>query len=152
MSVHIRSACESDLPHIAALVGSLSGFYLDDPDALMPEWLADSITIQAFQRRLACTDYVAFVCEVDNDIAGYICLKDQTHVYHLFVAERFQGQGVARALWNRALTLTGGEVITVRSSLHAVPVYTSFGFITSGNAGRIAGIAFQPMIFTRKPE
>lgn len=150
--MHIRSVCDSDLPHIAALVRSLSGFYLDDPDALLPEWLAETLTLMAFQRRFISRDYAALVCVVNDAIAGYICLKDQTHVYHLFVAERFQKQGIARALWKQALNLIQSDVITVRSSIYAVPVYTSLGFKKSETVGRKDGLAFQPMRFTRKPD
>ena len=75
-----------------------------------------------------------------------------THLFHLFVAAAHQRIGIARALWEQArqLSLRAGPIaeFTVNSSLNAVPVYRSFGFVPAGAVTQVHGIAFLPMRLT----
>ena len=72
-------------------------------------------------------------------------MKRSSHLFHLFVSEKYQGKGLARELWGFASNVCVSNIYTLRSSLYAVPVYRKFGFIESGVAGEIDGIGFQPM-------
>jgi predicted GNAT family N-acyltransferase len=67
----------------------------------------------------------------------------------LFVVRAHQRQGLGRLLWQQALrelcTPNSEKVFTVNSSLPAVPVYRSFGFVPAGSPQSVDGISFLPM-------
>lgn len=146
--MNIREATQSDIPQISALVKSLAHYYLDGAKAQLPVWLADTLTDDAFLSRVSSEEYVNFLCEIDSEVVGYIAVKAPNHLYHLFVAEPFQGQGISRILWEHVLSHKQYDSFSLRSSLYAVPVYKRFGFIESGEVGTKDGVSFQPMVLT----
>lgn len=141
----IRIAVESDVHQIADLVASLSHFYLDEPGKELPVWFRESITEVAFAARVPSLEYLNFVYEEVGVLLGYISIKGGSHLYHLFVAEVFQGRGISRLLWLQAKERSQSKSFSLRSSLYAVPVYKRFGFVESGSVGTKDGISFQPM-------
>lgn len=143
----IRAASNTDVPKISSLVTSLAHYYLEGSDGTLPSWLEDTLTHEAFLARIADTDYLNLVFEVSGLIVGYISLKEPGHLYHFFVAEEFQGQGISRSLWEHVRKQSQCSRFSVRSSVYAVPVYTRFGFLESGPAGSKDGVSFQPMEF-----
>ena len=145
----ITKAQNTDATAVAELVGALSHFYLQDKYAELPNWFASSITAEAFIARFINSSFNNYLYVIDGEVAGYLSIKDQHHIYHLFVAQDFQGQGIARALWEHALAQTQQTEFTVRSSLYAVPVYKRFGFRISESASSKDGLAYQPMTFVR---
>jgi len=145
----IRQATTNDAEHIRSLVASLSHFYLEDKEALLPEWLAATLTIDEFVKRINSEEYSCFIYENNGNIVGYIAIKGANHVYHLFVADGYQGKGIARALWQHAMHSCVSDHYTVRSSLFAVPVYIKFGFKESGPIAEKDGMWFQPMEYHR---
>jgi len=60
-----------------------------------------------------------------------------------------QREGIARRLWDQALkdlcAPNAEGVLTVNSSLAAVPVYQAFGFVPAGPIQSAHGISFLPM-------
>jgi GNAT superfamily N-acetyltransferase len=82
-------------------------------------------------------------------LAGAIAVRDNRHVYHLFVAESFQKRGLARQLWTiaRDASLAAGNPgeFTVNSSRFAVSVYRRFGFAESGPPDERNGVVSVPM-------
>ena len=42
------------------------------------------------------------VAEDAGRLVGVVAVRDNKHLYHLFVAEPHQGQGLARELWSVA--------------------------------------------------
>ena len=89
------------------------------------------------------------VAESGSSLAGFIAIRDKTHLFHLFVEKNHQRQGLARKLWKLALSgeysIPSAGAFTVNSSLSAVPVYTAFGFVPVGEVKRVHGISFLPM-------
>lgn len=85
---------------------------------------------------------------VDGALAGFIGMRERSHVYHLFVDKRWQRRGIARRLWEcaRAAALAPGHqgVFTVNSSNHAVPLYESLGFVRSAPM-QVARVRYNPM-------
>ncbi|MBN0989797.1 GNAT family N-acetyltransferase [Amphritea pacifica] len=141
----IRVVNEGDLPQIVSLVASLSHFYLDEPGKELPVWFRESITEAAFAGRVSSPEYLNLVYEEGGVLMGYISVKGGSHLYHLFVAQAFQGRGISRLLWLKAKEFSQSKRFSLRSSIYAVPVYKRFGFAESGPVGTKDGISFQPM-------
>lgn len=148
----IRDATPDDAPAIAALIASYADDLVIDPAQAAP-YLA-SVSEAAERGYLASPRYRYLVAEAGGGagagaLAGFIAMRDATHLFHLFVARDRQRRGLARALWSRVLEGAPADSAargwTVNSSLAAVPVYRSFGFVETGPVTRVHGIAFVPM-------
>lgn len=89
------------------------------------------------------------VAEVDGELVGFVGVRDNKHLYHLFVAKPMQRQGIGRALWEyaqRECVANGhGGPFTVNASDNAVPVYERWGFQRTGPAQNANGILYNPM-------
>lgn len=85
----------------------------------------------------------------DGVVHGVIGMRDDSHVYHLFVAESLQRQGLATRLWQvaRQACVAAGNTgaYTVNSSRQAIPFYCSLGFVETGPAECRGGIVATPM-------
>jgi len=86
---------------------------------------------------------------VEAELAGVVAIRGGKHLYHLFVAAKFQRSGIASCLWQhaktRALESGNTEGFTVNSTLFAVPFYQRFGFQIQGARVEDKGIVFIPM-------
>lgn len=147
--MNIRNANRDDMDNIRQLVLALSHFYLQDKDAELPAWFSASLSREEFSHRIESSDFENYLCENEMGVVGYIAIKNSSHLYHLFVAEDYQRRGVARALWQHARKNLEA-VVTVRSSVFALPVYKKLGFVESGSLAEKDGILFQPMVFQFK--
>lgn len=141
----IRVATSGDAKAIQSLVMSLSHFYLEDKEAPLPEWFLKTLSLDVVADRLTSSEYQTLVYTEEGIVCGYISIKNESHLYHLFVSEAYQGKGIARQLWN-AITL-GSDVntYTVRSSLYAVPVYERLGFQRTDEVTSKEGICYLAM-------
>ncbi len=85
-------------------------------------------------------------------MAGVVALRNNRHLYHLFVAPEFQGRGLGRQLWSHAREFALGTgnpgEFTVNASRNAVVVYERFGFAPVGPEVQQHGVAFVPMRLT----
>ena len=93
--------------------------------------------------------HLAFVNDV---LVGTAAIRDDSHVFQLFVGTRYQGQGIARKLWHRlmrdSIRRAGTRYFTLNAAIGAVPVYLSLGFEPNAAAKRPAGaIVSVPMIY-----
>jgi GNAT superfamily N-acetyltransferase len=143
--MNIRVANKHDVPDICNLVKSLSHFYLESGESELPNWFSETLTKDSFLKRVLNDEYHNFVYEIEGKVEGYLSLKGNSHLYHLFVSETHQGKGISRSLWTHAINECASELYTLRSSLFAVPIYKKFGFKVVGEAGEKDGIGFQPM-------
>ena len=141
----IRVAVVEDVSKICDLVMSLSHFYLENKEAELPNWFSETLTKNSFLNRVESLEYHNFVYEADGEMAGYLAFKGNSHLYHLFVSEKYQGKGISRDLWNYATKECVADCYSLRSSLYAIPIYQKFGFKVIGEAGEKDGIGFQPM-------
>lgn len=146
--MNIRTANETDIPMISTLVKSLAHFYLDDKTVSLPLWLVNTLTNESFSVRIKNVDYLNYILEDSTGIVGYIAVEKTGHLYHLFVVESSQGKGYSRLLWEHAKELCNTRSFSLRSSLHAVPIYEKFGFKKSAAIGTKDGISFQPMEYS----
>lgn len=148
--MNIRMANRGDISNITKLVESLSHFYLEAENDELPAWLLDTLTNDAFLKRIQSDDNYTCVYELKNEIVGYLSFKGNSHLYHLFVAKDHQGKGISRVLWEYAVKICVSDVYTLRSSLFAVPIYERFGFTSIGEPDMKDGISFQAMEFKQK--
>lgn len=92
--------------------------------------------------------HVAF----DGDqLAGFIAIRNNDHLYHLFVDSRWHRQGLARRLWEvargAAIARGGAGSFTVNASSYAVPAYEVLGFKRTGPLQLVKGLKSNPMRF-----
>jgi GNAT superfamily N-acetyltransferase len=149
-AMHLRLATLHDVPRISALIRSLSAPFFLSPSGQGAELFLQSISESAIQDYVSAADFCYQVAEFDTELAGVVAMRDNSHLYHLFVAAAFQDQGIARHLWEsakaRAVRAGNPGRFTVNASLGAVAVYERFGFVATGPAVAKHGISFQPML------
>ncbi len=147
--MELRAGLPSDAEVVAELIGSFQSELTDEPSGAGAEQYLASVSVQAEREYLASPRYRYILAVVGSQLAGFIAVRDGSHVFHLFVHRERQRQGIARRLWQHALRevcVCGPErVLTVNSSLSAVPVYAAFGFSPSSPAQSVHGISFVPM-------
>jgi len=141
----IRAVNNNDIKNIYQLVKSLSHFYLKNKGDALPEWFLSTLTESAFSERIKNSEYSNFAYEENDKVLGYISIKNNQHLYHLFVAENHHKKGIARKLWDHVTQHCQSKIYTLRSSLYAVPIYRKFGFIESNIIQNKDGISFQEM-------
>ncbi len=93
--------------------------------------------------------YKYHVAEMDNRLVGVVAVKNNRHLYHLFVAEQYQRQGIAKKLWQSAMEVCLGKgntgEFTVNSSEYALGVYEQFGFVAQSGPEINSGVVYFPM-------
>ena len=83
-------------------------------------------------------------------LVGVAAMRDDVHLFQLFVGTRWHGRGIARQQWRRTLhdarQRSGSCHFTLNSSAMAVPVYRHLGFMPSGPlTASDTGLIVQPM-------
>lgn len=145
----IRPARETDSPAIAALIDGLVPHILADPCAPAAEAFMASISPAAIAGYIRNPDYRYLLGFIGESLAGVAALRDNSHLYHLFVDARFHRRGIAKALWMRlrdgAMKAGSSGAFTVNSSIDAIAVYSRLGFVATGEVQHKNGLQFQPM-------
>jgi GNAT superfamily N-acetyltransferase len=95
--------------------------------------------------------YAYHVAQAENGgILGVIGVRDNAHLYHLFVADDYRGRGVSRRLWETAkaecVAKGNAGCFTVNSAVNAENVYLSFGFRRKGGIRIREGMVDIPMV------
>ncbi|WP_460709495.1 GNAT family N-acetyltransferase [Lysobacter terrae] len=147
MTVLVRQARETDASAICALLRTVVPLILPDPTAPEAASFLASFEAPAVAERLAAPNYIHLIAESGRDLRGYIALRDGQHLYHLFVRPEFHGQGISRLLWQHLLQVAAPRALTVNSSLLAVPVYRSFGFVPNGEPQLHCCPPYVPMLY-----
>lgn len=148
-TMKIRTAEPSDAEAISSLIVELSAPFYSSPTRSGAEPFLASISAAAEHRYLSSENFSVHVAESDDQLAGLVALRDNTHLFHLFVAKPYQRMHLASRLWaivkSEALAAGNAGEFTVNSSLEAVPVYEKFKFSRVGDIQYVNGICFQPM-------
>lgn len=144
----LRAGTPDDAESIAALIASYADDLVLDRAQAAP-YLA-SVSVEAERGYLASPRYRFVIADAGRrGLAGFIAMRDTTHLFHLFVERSWHGRGLARALWSHVQgeidAAASSRRHTVNSSLMAVPVYRAFGFAETGPVTHAHGIAFVPM-------
>ncbi len=141
----LRRAVPADAAACAALVRSLSPAFFAHPDGRDTALFWDSVSAERQAGYIAA--YAYWVAEVDGVVVGLAALRPPQHVFHLFVAADWQGQGLGRRLLDRLLADTDpAQPVTVNASLLAQAFYARWGFVIQGPAQLQHGVRFQPMV------
>lgn len=147
--MQFRAGSSSDAQAIADLIASFQRELTDDPSGAGAEEYLASVSVQAERDYLASARYGYLLAFEGSQLAGFIAIRDGSHLFHLFVDRTHQSRGLARELWQQALrelcTPNSEGLFTVNSSLSAVPVYKAFGFAPTGSIRSAHGISFLPM-------
>ena len=133
----IRSLKPDDIPAASALLRRAAEEFI-----LHESTPADAAVFLAEQgeegmRGFLAQGYVYHLAEVDGALAGFIAMRERSHVYSLYVDKAFHRRGIARRLWEtaRQAALAAGDgpghpgVFTVNASNHALPFYATLGFV-----------------------
>lgn len=104
-------------------------------------------------RHFIASGFRYHVALVEGALVGFVGMRGDSHLYHLFVAKALHGQGIGRALWDaaQAACRTAGHdgAFTVNASTFAVPVYERWGFRHDGPVKETNGIICHPMRLER---
>jgi len=147
-----REATIADAPAISGLILPLAETYI--AHEFPPEGAANllaSMEPGAIEGYMM-SGFKYHVAEEDGAVVGVVGVRDNSHVYHLFVADEFRGLGIARQLWCVARdgcreAGNAGE-FTVNSSRFAVEMYRKFGFTETGPPETKNGVTSIPMKLT----
>lgn len=147
--MEIRPLEAGDIPAVAALLRELAREYIVHESS--PEGAAtflaenNEMGVRGFLAR----GHVYHVALVEGALAGFVAVRDNSHLFHLFVGKRWHRRGIARRLWEvaraAALARGGDGSFTVNSSNYAVPVYEAFGFVRVGPTQCAKGLFYNPM-------
>lgn len=132
----IRLATTEDAAAMSELVHSLSAKYIAiDFDEMGARRLLASMEAPAIREYLR-SGYRYHIAEEDGILLGVVGVRENKHLYHLFVTEARQRQGLATKLWRvaRAACIAAGNAgeFTVNASRLAVSFYERLGFVQIG--------------------
>jgi GNAT superfamily N-acetyltransferase len=145
----IRPLEDADIPAVARLLKELASEFVvhESPPEGAATFLRenDETGLRGFVER----GHVYHVALVGGELAGFIGVRDTSHLFHLFVAKHWHGQGIARKLWQvaREAALAAGNpgYFTINSSNHALPVYQAWGFVRTAPMQCTKGLYYNPM-------
>lgn len=145
----IRPLEETDIPAVARLFRELAIEFIVHESP--PEGAANFLRENDEEgvRGFVAKGHAYHVAVIGDELAGFIAVRDGSHLFHMFVAKRWQRRGVARRLWDvaREAALAAGNpgVFTVNASNHALPVYVAWGFARTAPTQFVKGLYFTPM-------
>jgi N-acetylglutamate synthase-like GNAT family acetyltransferase len=132
-AMKIRKADISDAETISDLIVPLTKkFVLVSCEKQVHDLLVGSMSITSIEGYLT-EGYSYHVAEAfSGEVAGVVGVRNNSHLYHLFVKEKFEGKGISRQLWEiaKAECIANGNKgeFTVNSAVNAEGVYLKFGF------------------------
>jgi len=112
------------------------------------ENLLASFTIETIKNNIT-GNVQYFLSELDLQIVGLIGIKNNDHLYHLFVKTEYQNRGIATKLWHvaKAHCINAGNKgrFTVNASVNSKNMYEKLGFYETAEIMDKNGITFIPM-------
>jgi ribosomal protein S18 acetylase RimI-like enzyme len=152
--MNIRSANPDDSLSISLLIQSVAHYFTLHQEGIGAEDFLKTISPEAIEGYIKAPNFLYLAGFIDGELAGVVAIRDNRHLYHLFIAPKFQRKSLAKKLWHEAMaeSIERGNpgTFTVNSTPFAVPVYESFGFEVTGPKRETKGIAFVPMTFSLK--
>lgn len=140
----LRPATVQDAAACAALVRALSPAFFEHADGLGTEPFLVSVDTEHQATYISQFRYL--LAEVDGQIVGLAAMRPPRHVFHLFVADDWQGRGLGQRLFDALVADSDATLpMTVNASLNAQGFYARQGFAPEGAAKAQDGVRFQPM-------
>lgn len=99
-------------------------------------------------RKFLAADFRYYVAEDHTTLVGVVGIKPPAHLYHLFIADGFQGRGLGRQLWGvarKVIAAMGSGTVTVNASHNAIGFYQGIGFVATQPLQEKFGLRYQPM-------
>lgn len=147
--MRIRPITDDDIPAVAKLMRSLSDEFIVHECSRVAAASFARENDESAMRAFIAAGMRYYVAEGDDGIVGFIAMRDNKHVFHMFVDKAHHRQGIAKALWQvaRQAALDAGNpgVFTVNSSNYALPVYEALGFLRTAPTQCKNGIYYNPM-------
>jgi GNAT superfamily N-acetyltransferase len=145
----IRFATPDDAPAISALIITLQPFLTIAPDGAGAEQFMATIQPEVIAANLRAEYYRYQLALLADTLAGVVAVRDNTHLFNLYVAEAFHGQGLGRRLWEAArddaLSRGNAGSFTVNASVYAEKMYRRWGFAPAAPVQEQHGLRFIPM-------
>lgn len=118
--------------------------YTDDGKKLMLR-LCSTEAIKSYIER----GDVYLVALDGSEIIGVAGLRDNDHLTHNFVDDRYHRKGISAELWRLAKAECGRRgndgSYNLQASTYAIPVYEKWGFVQTGETNQEYGITSTPM-------
>lgn len=151
MSVNIRSAEISDSKTISELILPLAKKYVCPTcDASVHDILLNSMSEENVGKYLSTNYNYVIAVTANDEVVGVAGVRDNSHLYHLFVDDNFQGNGLSRQLWEavKEESIKNGNsgIFTVNSAVNAESVYSRFGFKRTEGIRNRQGMIDIPML------
>lgn len=146
--MRIRSLTPDDIPAAASLLRAAAEEFILHESS--PDDAAAFLAAQGEERMrgFLAEGYVYHVAEVGGELAGFVAVRQRSHVYSLYVDKRFHRRGIARRLWDVAREAALGPdhpgAFTVNASNHAVAFYESLGFVRTAPM-QVSTVCYNPM-------
>jgi len=147
----IRRAQESDAPAISALIVELQPLLTIAPDGAGADQFMASIRQEVIAANIRAENYRYHVAVAldGGRIVGVVAVRDNSHLFSLYVDRQCHSQGLGRRLWQaareEALARGNPGSFTVNSSEFAEQVYRRWGFMPTNTVQEMHGIRFIPM-------
>lgn len=151
-ALRMRLARPEDAPAVARLARRVvRRWIVPEQPAVAVMALEESLRARVIRQKIAAGQrfYLAYV---DGALVGVAAVRNDSHVFQLYVATRHQGQGIARKLWDRlrrdCVRRAGTRAFTLNAAPGAVPVYLHMGFVIDHDPRRVRGkVIAAPMIY-----
>lgn len=145
----LRPGTADDASAISALILSLQPYLTIEPDGSGAEEFLVSLSPDIIRRNLQADSY-SYQLAFDRDVlAGVVAVRDNAHLFSLYVGSTWHGQGLGKRLWevarDGALARGNPGSFTVNSSTFAEGMYRHLGFTATGPVAEMHGIRFIPM-------
>ena len=144
LSNFIGKAKNFDATRLSQITNELTSYIFEKE---VPKWFEDELLEESFKERILSDEYEHFVYVQENEIVGFIAIKNKNRLFHLFVDEKYHKKGIAKELWNYVKEHYDVSNISVNASLYAIKTYESFGFKVSGVQSKYLGLKYQPMSY-----
>jgi putative acetyltransferase len=152
MTIALRPYLAADAPILAAIyAAAIDELTAEDyTDEQRYAWIALAEDEQTFGQRLAAS--LTLVAIVEGEPVGFISLRDNLSIEHLYVSPNIIREGVATALCDaleRLATARGAQKLTVDSSDTAEPFFKQRGYVLQSRNTRIVDeqwLAYMTMI------
>ena len=128
-------------PDDAAAIGALSRrvirrWVLPDQSPQIGCELLQRLSARVLRARILEGQRFHLAC-LGETLVGVAAMRDDRHLLHFYVSTRYQGRGIARRLWQRAMQdavrRAGTRRFTLNATRCALPVYLHLGFRPQGS-------------------